>query len=116
MRNHVLSFIALLFAGILAAGTSDSGSTRGSRPRPSSTPSTSYDSGPRAVVSNESRATPEDVSQAKKLLREMPAACGSSYASAALDGTVTVKIICQSDLKSLNGLIRIKDGIVTEIE
>ena len=114
-KKHCLSLLTILVAGMLAVGTSDSGSGRDSRTSvrsPSSTPA----SGPPVIVRNESKAAAEDVRQAKELLRQMPPACAKSGAAATDDGEITVTIVCGDEPKSLNGLIRIKNGIVTEIQ
>lgn len=63
-------------------------------------------------------ATHSDVAQAEKFLKDLPDACSKSYAYASDDGTVTVKIICIGSTKSqsMDGLIKIKDGVVTQVK
>ncbi|MGD9733588.1 MAG: zinc ribbon domain-containing protein [Desulfamplus sp.] len=63
-------------------------------------------------------ATHSDVAQAEKFLKDLPDSCSKSYAYASDDGTVTVKIICMGSTKSqsMDGLIKIKDGVVTQVQ
>lgn len=66
-------------------------------------------------VSNSSFAAASDVRQAEQFLTSLPAACSGTSASAASDGTITIELKCSGSSQSLNGLIRIKDGVVTDI-
>jgi hypothetical protein len=69
-----------------------------------------------AAVEDESYANPGDVRQAKQLLNELPPACSGSSASASRDGTVTIRIVCNDGSKAMDGRIKIKNGIVTEVQ
>lgn len=68
------------------------------------------------VIESESYASREDVRRAKKFLASLPEACSGSHASASRDGTVTVQLSCEGNNKSMSGSIKIKDGVVTEIQ
>lgn len=68
------------------------------------------------AIENESYANPEDVRQAKQFLADLPPACSGSRASASRDGTVTIRLSCVGSSNSMNGSIKIKNGIVTEIQ
>ncbi|MDY7096188.1 MAG: zinc ribbon domain-containing protein [Acidobacteriota bacterium] len=69
----------------------------------------------RPTVSNSSLATSSDVRQAEEFLAALPPACGQTTASAGSDGTITIELKCSGSSQSLNGLVRIKDGVVTDI-
>jgi len=69
-----------------------------------------------SAIENASFANPADVRQAEQLLASLPSACNGSRASATRDGTVTIRLLCQGNNKSMDGSIKIKDGIVTEIQ
>jgi hypothetical protein len=64
------------------------------------------------------KANPSDVAQADKFLKNIPEACSRSYAYASDDGTVNIRIICISSTKSesMDGLITIKNGVVTQVK
>lgn len=66
-------------------------------------------------VSNAGSANPSDVAQAEKFLTGLPGACSASDASASSDGTVNIRIICNGSGKSTDGLVSIKNGVVTQI-
>lgn len=69
-----------------------------------------------ATVEDESYANPDDVRQAKKFLNDLPPACSGSSASASRDGTVAIRIVCNDGSKAMDGRIKIKNGIVTEVQ
>ncbi|MCM2284368.1 MAG: hypothetical protein NDI81_06280 [Desulfobacula sp.] len=64
------------------------------------------------------KANPSDVAQAEKFLRDLPNACSGSYAYASSDGTVNIRVICIGSTKteSMDGLIAIKNGVVTQVK
>jgi hypothetical protein len=70
---------------------------------------------PQPIVKNASRAKASDVRQAEQFLARLPPACGGTSASAGTDGTITILIRCFGSHDSLNGVVRIKDGVVTDI-
>lgn len=65
--------------------------------------------------SDSPRANPSDLQQARQFLDDLPPACARSKHSVGRDGTVTITISCEGANGSLNGTVKIKDGIVTEI-
>jgi hypothetical protein len=68
-------------------------------------------------IENAAYASREDVREAKKFLASLPDACSSgSHASASRDGTVTIRFSCEGNNKSMSGSIKIKDGIVTDVQ
>ena len=69
-----------------------------------------------AAVENAASANPDDVAQADKFLSGLPPACSASYAYASNDGTVNIRVICSGSGKSMDGLVSIKNGIVTKIQ
>jgi hypothetical protein len=97
--------LVVLVAGLMLLGTQASESP--------SAPSESSLRG--AQVQNASLAKPGDVQDAENFLNELPAACGSSSASAGADGAVTIRVVCSGNGKAMDGTVRIKDGIVTDI-
>lgn len=64
------------------------------------------------------QANPSDVAQAEKFLRDLPEACSGSHAYASADATVNIRVICIGSTKaeSMDGLITIKNGIVTQVK
>ncbi len=56
-----------------------------------------------------------DVTVAEKFLNDLPAACSASSASASSDGTINIRILCNGNGKSMDGLVSIKNGIVTKV-
>ena len=57
--------------------------------------------------------------EAEKFLRDLPTACSGSYAYASCqDGTVNIRVICIGPTKaeSMDGLIAIKNGVVTKVK
>ena len=69
------------------------------------------------VAANVENANPSDVVQATQFLSSLPQACGESYMDASEDGTINIHIICRGsgETPSTNGLVRIKNGVVTQI-
>lgn len=63
-------------------------------------------------------ANPSDVAQAEKFFKDLPNACSGSYAYASDDGTVNIRVICIGSTKSesIDGLITIKNGVVTQVK
>lgn len=63
-------------------------------------------------------ANPADLKQADKFLADLPKSCGASRKSVEADGSVTIRIKCedQGKGKKLDGVVAIKDGIVTRVE
>lgn len=69
-------------------------------------------------VLDANQANPSDVAQAENFLRDLPAACSGSHAYASSDGTVNIRVICIGSTKSesMDGLITIKNGVVTQVK
>jgi hypothetical protein len=69
-------------------------------------------------VLDEHHANPTDVSQAEKFLKDLPEECSGSYAYASVDGTINIRLICIGSTKSesIDGLITIKNGAVTQVK
>ena len=61
-------------------------------------------------------ANPADLAQADKFLKDLPKSCGSSSKSVDADGAVSIRIKCDGNGKKMDGLVSIKDGIVTRVE
>lgn len=61
-------------------------------------------------------ANPADVAQADKFLAKLPSSCAASSKSVASDGTVNITIKCDGNGKKMDGVVAIKDGIVTKVE
>lgn len=64
----------------------------------------------------EGQASPSDIESAKKFLARLPSACSSSGMSTSADGTVNIRLICNGSNQSMDGLISIKNGVLTHIE
>lgn len=110
MKNLLSAFVFLGFV-ILAAGSSDSGSSsRSGAGIPAVDP-------PRqpTVILNESRANREDIKQARQFVRDMPDACSRKEIEVEADGTVEISFFCSGNGKVMSGSVKIKDGIVREI-
>ena len=69
------------------------------------------------IAANVDNANPSDVAQATQFLSSLPQACGESYMDASEDGTINIHIICRGagSTPSTNGLVRIKNGVVTQV-
>ena len=67
-------------------------------------------------VRDASYANRSDVVQAEKFLESLPEACSASYAYASTNGTVNIRLICKDSGKSTDGLVTIKNGVVTQIK
>jgi len=61
-------------------------------------------------------ANPADLKQADEFLAKLPKSCSGSSKSVATDGTVNIRIKCDGDGKKMDGMVAIKDGIVTEVQ
>ncbi|NKF24788.1 hypothetical protein [Solimonas marina] len=61
-------------------------------------------------------ANPADIQQADKFLAKLPPSCASSSKAVGADGAVTITIKCDGNGKKMNGVVSIKDGVVTKIE
>ena len=68
-----------------------------------------------AVASAGHAASSSDIQQAKQFLSQLPSACGNSSMSTTSDGAVVIRISCEGNSKSMEGIIKIKDGVVTQI-
>lgn len=64
----------------------------------------------------EGQASPSDIESAKKFLADLPPACSSSRMSISADDTVNIRVICNGSNQSMDGLISIKNGVLTHIE
>ena len=60
-------------------------------------------------------AKPSDLAQADKFLAELPAVCATSSRYVGADGSVHIRIKCDGNGKQVDGLVAIKNGIVTKI-
>ena len=60
-------------------------------------------------------AKPSDLAQADKFLAELPAACAASSRYVGADGTVNIRIKCDGNGKQVDGLVTIRNGVVTKI-
>lgn len=61
------------------------------------------------------KANPSDIAQATKFLASLPAACAQSSQHVGTDGAVNIRVLCDGNGKTMDGLVVIKDGIVTKI-
>ncbi len=68
-----------------------------------------------AVASTGLAASSSDIQQARQMLSQLPSACGNSSMSITSDGAVIIRISCEGNSKSMEGMIKIKDGVVTQI-
>ncbi|WP_028080247.1 PepSY domain-containing protein [Solimonas soli] len=69
-----------------------------------------------AGLAQAAEANPADMKQADKFLAQLPKTCGASSKSVADDGSVNIRIKCDGNGKKMDGLVAIKDGIVTKVE
>lgn len=60
-------------------------------------------------------ASASDLAQADKFLAEIPPACAKSYKSVGSDGSVRIHILCSGNGKTTDGLVVIRNGVVTKI-
>lgn len=65
---------------------------------------------------NEFTATPSDLALAKGFLNKLPLECSSSYVTVATNNAVNIRIVCYGSNQSMDGLISIKNGILTHIK
>ena len=63
-----------------------------------------------------STASSPDARQAREFLSGLPSACSSSSMSTSSDGSVTIYVRCNDDANSMNGKVKIHNGVVTEIQ
>jgi len=61
-------------------------------------------------------ANPKDLAQADEFLAKLPKSCAASSKSVADDGAVNITIKCDGNGKKMNGVVEIKDGVVTKVE
>ena len=108
MRVAKISFTAALVA-TTSSLLSGCGSSDSSSPPPAHSSAST-------TIQNASSASPSDVAQAEKFLADMPAACSDSSGWASSDGTVTVHMLCNGNGKSMDGMISIKNGVVTKVK
>lgn len=69
-----------------------------------------------AAPAQAAKANPADLAQADKFLADLPPSCAASSKEVGADGAVTIRIQCSGNGKKLNGLVAIKDGVVTRVE
>jgi hypothetical protein len=68
------------------------------------------------AIEDESIANPKDIETTKKFLADMPQpACAGTSASVMSEGTVRIHIFCSGNGKETDGIMTIKNGIVTNI-
>ena len=67
-------------------------------------------------VLNASNASASDVAHAEQLLKGLPPACSASNAWATGDGTVNIRTICNGNGRSMDGMVSIKNGVVTQVK
>jgi hypothetical protein len=67
------------------------------------------------VPSLASNANPGDMNQAREFLAKLPPACQNSKISTESDGTVVIWLRCNNGTNAIDGLVKIKNGIVTEV-
>jgi hypothetical protein len=60
-------------------------------------------------------ANASDLAQANKFLVDIPPACSKSYKIVGDNGAVNIHILCEGNGKKMDGLVVIKDGVVTKI-
>lgn len=75
--------------------------------------------GDRSTISPQlvqSKTNPADMRQARSFISQLPPACNGSYIILLTDGTVRIHVVCTSDSKSMEGIIEIKNGVVTRIK
>lgn len=63
-------------------------------------------------VFNEQYANPGDVRQAVSFISQLPPACDKTSAYASPDGTVNIRLLCESPDNFVDGLLEIKNGVV----
>lgn len=67
------------------------------------------------ATAHAAEASPSDLSQANKFLADLPSACSGSYKSVGPDGSVNIRVICDGNGKKMDGLVVIKNGVVTKV-
>ena len=68
------------------------------------------------TTAHAAEANPSDLAQANKFLADLPPACSDSYKYVGSDGTVNIHIKCDGNGKKRDGLVAIKNGVVTKIQ
>jgi hypothetical protein len=68
------------------------------------------------ATADAAEANPSDLAQANKFLADLPPACSASYKYVASDGTVNIRLKCDGNGKKMDGLVAIKNGVVTKIQ
>jgi hypothetical protein len=68
-----------------------------------------------APNNDNSGASSSDIDQANRFLADLPPACSRSYKSVDSGGTVSIRVICSGNGQSVDGLVAIKNGVVTKI-
>jgi hypothetical protein len=58
-------------------------------------------------------ATAQDLDETRRFLASLPPVCGRSKASAAPDGTVTVRVLCKDARREVREVLTIRDGRIT---
>ncbi len=61
-------------------------------------------------------ANPSDLAEANKFLADLPVACSNSYMYISQDGNLNIRIKCDGNGKKMDGLVAIKNGVVTDIK
>ena len=60
-------------------------------------------------------ANPSDLAQASKFLVNLPPACSGSSKYVDAGGAVNIRVVCDGNGKKMDGLVVIKNGVVTQI-
>lgn len=60
-------------------------------------------------------ANSSDLAQAIDFLTKLPPACSGSHKYVDADGAVNIRVVCDGDGKKMDGLIVIKNGLVTKV-
>lgn len=68
------------------------------------------------ATAHAAEANPSDLAQADKFLADLPPACLGSYKYVGSDGTVNIRIKCNGNGKKMDGLVAIRNGVVTKIQ
>ncbi len=72
--------------------------------------------GSAVFTANAADASSSDLAQANKFLAELPPACANSYKYVGSNGAVNIRIKCDGNGKKMDGLVAIKNGVVTKIQ
>lgn len=115
--NDELSFFVILGASVFFVvigftiadcngGSSRSGAARSARPTVESPTSSTQATAPTK------RASSSDIRQAVDFLASLPAACSGRHSESSSTGVVTISYTCGET----RGVVKIKDGVVTEVQ